>query len=1337
MEYKVNVEDTIKVSKKAPIVVNIGTPKTVVRTKPELGLTQVSLSDSYQVVPFAKRITTDFELPDSITQGLFLDVDDLNEALLKEIGDREIAIIAAESYAKTYADGVESQVYNNIDATFIQNATGDAYAKKVELTTLGLQFDTGTGFTTATLQDIYSSGVTSENSLATYDTDLQAIAGDNVALATRTEALEAAVEGEDGINVRLDTIEGVAAGVFQVWYGAPQELLIGMIKFNSDLGVLRTTEGAIVDTDIQYQYLGGFLGDNNDGWVRTDASAVESANIGIDNIINVLIPDLQGQLDGEITTWFDDYVPDILTLPWFGWDATDTINGNTVEQDRHLGDIFYNTATGQGFRFTKVGPIYSWGVITDDATAIALANAAAAQDTADGKRRVFILTPTVPYDAGDLWSEGPTGDLRKCVTPKTVAQLYDIADWELASKYTDDTFASQIQSGARQIDLSEHINALGWTDDTSIDDFITVTYATDKIGLTGQLDGKASSYFSNILPYAAEEGTPARDGDTWYNIDTHELQVYHYDASTPSWDVITDPYIQGAYDNAATAQTTADGKIQNFTSTPFHPYYSGDTWMEGVSGDIYVCITPSTGSYNIAHWVIASKYTDDTTTIQLQTGLANGSVTIDLSSSTIDGTTSIIDHVGAEIDGLVVVYSGVDHTTQVGMSANDIYIEKAVDESGAVPVDVTNTYIYNGTAWDVIGNNDNLTALADLADGKRSIFSGILPTGMITEDIWIPSLAPTDGTKIIGEIYIYDGASWQLATKYSADIVLLDIEIGVVDGKVDDEEQARITALLAEQTARVTAINERIAKEALLDGRIDTEEITRAQLGTDLTIANEDYTDTVAQALIDGEITDAEAAAIAEAQIRVNTAQTALQNNIDTNQDLFDDFVAVIVPDVTTLQNQVDGKIEYWFLLSTAADPAIAWTTAVLREQHHGDVKYFTDTRAASRYSDSLGWYAAEELNESLQQAAQAQTTADGKATIYYQGNPPTGLTASDAGDRWIDSDTAIEQIWTGTIWADATSNKLEEAAGWAAGAAKFSGPVDVNGKPTGPITGWSFGSAQNGAEFVSEFAISADHFYLDSASDPKYRPFEVDTPTGEISFRGKVEFSSVKNTPASGSVINNYSTTASATQPGWSGSSAVASPLLEGFSAVRSQQSRDAYGFSTDAGPGYQFIPLSPGEKIGITGWVRTLESILPARVGVRRSINGVAQSNWPTVQVASIGQDWTYFEVSMEGAAGYTGFTPFTQVPAVSFFGTVYWADIQYTRSVSLTGEEIVASVNSAVTTIDGPRISTGSITTTQLKMNTAWAGIIYDSGTVAGNEEATYGMKIDLDNGEIHIR
>ena len=49
------------------------------------------------------------------------------------------------------------------------------------------------------------------------------------------------------------------------------------------------------------------------------------------------------------------------------------------------------------------------------------------------KKRVFLSTPTTPYDAGDLWCPGSTGEIMVCNTARTSIESYDPDDWESAS----------------------------------------------------------------------------------------------------------------------------------------------------------------------------------------------------------------------------------------------------------------------------------------------------------------------------------------------------------------------------------------------------------------------------------------------------------------------------------------------------------------------------------------------------------------------------------------------------------------------------------------------------------------------------------------------------------------------------------------------------------------------------------------------------------------------------------------------------------------------------------------------------------------------------------------
>lgn len=86
--------------------------------------------------------------------------------------------------------------------------------------------------------------------------------------------------------------------------------------------------------------------------------------------------------------------------------------------------------------------VYSWQRITDTEVSKAIADAAKAQTTADSKRRVFLSTPTVPYDSGDLWFDSDSEDLLTCVYTKSSGS-FNPDDWEKLTKYTDDSLAEQ------------------------------------------------------------------------------------------------------------------------------------------------------------------------------------------------------------------------------------------------------------------------------------------------------------------------------------------------------------------------------------------------------------------------------------------------------------------------------------------------------------------------------------------------------------------------------------------------------------------------------------------------------------------------------------------------------------------------------------------------------------------------------------------------------------------------------------------------------------------------------------------------------------------------------
>lgn len=245
------------------------------------------------------------------------------------------------------------------------------------------------------------------------------------------------------------------------------------VKFDSETKKV-TIKG---DLDIKSTYDGKTL-DKYITEKSLDKNAVETIIQKSQTII-----DLQNQIDGAIETWFYDGVPTLKNAPAISW-KTDN------DKKTHLGDLYYDNKTGKAYRFAKDGSTYEWIIITDTEltkalkdSSQALKDAAAAdkkangaQATANTKRRIFGSQPVPPYDVNDMWvnatypNDGSTykNEILKCSTAKAEGEKFDIADWKLASKYTDDTKAEEAKKAAEKAQeeiktTQSNLNALGTT----------------------------------------------------------------------------------------------------------------------------------------------------------------------------------------------------------------------------------------------------------------------------------------------------------------------------------------------------------------------------------------------------------------------------------------------------------------------------------------------------------------------------------------------------------------------------------------------------------------------------------------------------------------------------------------------------------------------------------------------------------------------------------------------------------------------------------------------------------------------------------------------------------
>ena len=156
-----------------------------------------------------------------------------------------------------------------------------------------------------------------------------------------------------------------------------------------------------------------------------------------------------------------------------------------------------NPDAGKSWRWVKEEDgTYKWTLIADSDAVKALQEAARAQDTADAKCRVFVVTPTTPYDVGDIWTQGEGGDIMRCIESRATGN-FESSDWDKASKYTDDTAANEakdeianLQFGARNYIAKQFIREWNSAKEGVSD---VVTTGTDTDGAYMRIDANKAS----------------------------------------------------------------------------------------------------------------------------------------------------------------------------------------------------------------------------------------------------------------------------------------------------------------------------------------------------------------------------------------------------------------------------------------------------------------------------------------------------------------------------------------------------------------------------------------------------------------------------------------------------------------------------------------------------------------------------------------------------------------------------------------------------------------------------------------------------------------------------
>lgn len=338
------------------------------------------------------------------------------------------------------------------------------------------------------------------------------------------------------------------------------------------------------------------------------------------------VAEINARLDGVVENYFLKGAPTLNGEPVSDWK-------DDLEKINHVGDTYTNINPFKDDKGDVIdedaGKSWRWCFCTEDVTSSievtdkqgnkmrmhwhpiadsdavkALLEASNAMKNADGRARTFVTKaqPTPPYDEGDLWLQGPDGDIMVCkegihrpkgdTTPANVL----LKDWEKAGKYVDNDGLADFFDGA----FNEAI-----------------------LDVQKQIDGKAETWYQAQDPSQHPEPWTDHDkhiGDLWYNTTENKNYIYRLlDSGGYGW-VEIDGVPDGVYDYV-------DTKAQIFVSstTPDAPYHVNDLWLVLVDGKATVIKRSvktrlEEGPGEDKDWELACSYTDDSAFNEFKTG---------------------------------------------------------------------------------------------------------------------------------------------------------------------------------------------------------------------------------------------------------------------------------------------------------------------------------------------------------------------------------------------------------------------------------------------------------------------------------------------------------------------------------------------------------------------------------------------------------------------------------------------------------------------------------------------------------------------------------------------
>lgn len=157
----------------------------------------------------------------------------------------------------------------------------------------------------------------------------------------------------------------------------------------------------------------------------------DSVQYVVNDLTSVIIPDLQGQIDGSIMSHEGTVPPTLTNEPAVKWTSKE-------EKNRHIGDYYDYFLTVDGeqvterYKFSKVNGTYQWVRVADSGSALAASVAREALGLAGTKATITWgnTLPEAPYNINDMWIK-LDGSMYICNHQRLDGETGSQSDWQL------------------------------------------------------------------------------------------------------------------------------------------------------------------------------------------------------------------------------------------------------------------------------------------------------------------------------------------------------------------------------------------------------------------------------------------------------------------------------------------------------------------------------------------------------------------------------------------------------------------------------------------------------------------------------------------------------------------------------------------------------------------------------------------------------------------------------------------------------------------------------------------------------------------------------------------